>query len=302
MKKLLFVLAIAGLALLSPSPGYSQAALTSTTLSAAVTNKADTIFVASATGLAVNDLCYVDREAMRIQSIDGTTLKVRRATDGIGSAHLSGAPIVCDPPNYFSVVDKAGVCVATDETALPVINVRNGKSFDCTGPTSSTQVWTEIGGPDGNYVVITFCGDQPNNTTNYNSPIDHSSGNFYAGSLTANDLGFTLAGTGCDAEDNTTEATADEVVFANNAIHVLGLSCTSGNAGSNGTTINVRSAAASLTPDITVTIPTTLTTAAVTRRTTVRVAAGATLAIRQISTEDLSATNIWCQARVQVLP
>ena len=155
----------------------------------------------------------------------------------------------------------------------------------------------------GPKALITLCGDQANNTTNYSSPVaGFPGGAAHQAGLTANDLGFGLTGTGCDAEDSTTEATADEPVYANNAFYVTGMACTVGNAGSNGTTINLRSAAANLTPDVTCTIPTGETTCAVDTTTTVPIAAGATFAMREITTENLSATNVWCQANIALVP
>ena len=61
----------------------AQHTLVSTTLSAAVTNSATSITVAAcaSTSCAVNSLVYVDREAMRITAVSGTTLTVTRGVD-----------------------------------------------------------------------------------------------------------------------------------------------------------------------------------------------------------------------------
>jgi hypothetical protein len=301
MKKQILLLFVGLLAL----AGFAQAQTTTTytTLSAAVTDPAArTITVASATGITAGTTSlYIDRELMNVTRVSGTTISVARGMDTTTtSTHSSGAVVVIGPVGLgpFIKVDKAGSCTAANEPYLPQFNVRTGKMFDCT-----SSVWTEVGGPKGHYITATFCGDQPNNTTNYDSPVDgYSGGNALQAGLTANDLGYALTGTGCDAEDSTTEATADEVMYANNALYLLGLSCVTGNAGSNGTTVNIRSGAAAVSPDVTLTIATTLTTGSAVVSVPAKIAAGATVAIRQISTEDLSATNVWCQGRFQVMP
>lgn len=162
------------------------------------------------------------------------------------------------------------------------------------------------GGLNVGYVTeVILCGDLPNNTTHYTSPVSgFGAGPIYNGGATyaQAEQDWDLAGVGCAAEDSTTEATADEVMFANNAFKVLGMYCVVSGSGSNGVTINLRSATANLTPDITVTIPTTETTAVASTVTTTDVAAGATFAARAISTEDLSAQDFWCSAKILVVP
>jgi hypothetical protein len=148
---------------------------------------------------------------------------------------------------------------------------------------------------------IVLCGDLPNNTTNYTSPVSgFPSGEMYVNSVS--NLSFALAGSGCAAEDETTEATADDVLFANNAVKILGMYCAVSGSGSNGVVLNLRSAAASLTPDITVTIPTGSTTGATSAITTTDIAAGATFALRSISTEDLSSQDVWCMVKALIVP
>jgi hypothetical protein len=124
-------------------------------------------------------------------------------------------------------------------------------------------------------------GDLGNNGTVYTSPVSgFATGALYADGLTANDLSYALAGTGLAGEDSATEATADEV----------------------GVTINLRSAAANLTPDVSVTIATGKTTGVTAAFSTTDVAAGATFAARAITTEDLSTQDFWCKARILVMP
>ena len=150
---------------------------------------------------------------------------------------------------------------------------------------------------------VLFCGQLPNNTTNYMSPVSgYAGGALYADGTVANDLSYAIGGTGCDAEDNATEATADEVLYANNAAKVLGMYCAVSGSGSNGVTINLRDDTADLTPDVTVTIPTTETTAATATSTTTDIAAGSAVAIKAVTTEDLSAQDAWCIARLLIVP
>jgi hypothetical protein len=162
----------------------------------------------------------------------------------------------------------------------------------------------EYGGMlEGVTTTVIFCGQQANAGTIYMSPVTgFASGAVYADGLTANDLSYIIGGTGCDAEDSGTEATADEVLFANNAIRVMGMVCTVSSSGSNGVVLNLRDDAANLVPNITITIPTTATTGATGAFTTANIAAGSTMALRVINTEDLSAQDAWCQALIQVIP
>lgn len=147
---------------------------------------------------------------------------------------------------------------------------------------------------------VLMCGEQANNGTNYMSPVTgFENGQFYADAAT---LLYNMAGTGCDAQESATEGTADEVMFANNAFKVLGLQCTVSGSGSNGVVLNLRSAVADLAPDVTITIATGDTTGVSSAVTTTDVAAGATFALRVINTEDLSAQDAWCIAKILVVP
>lgn len=166
----------------------------------------------------------------------------------------------------------------------------------------SVQWFFDNGASLGPIHHVILCGDLPSSATAYSSPVSgYAGGALFAAGLTANDLGYGIAGTGCAAEDNATEATADEVMFANNPFRVMGLYCAVTGSGSNGVTINLRSAAANLSPDVAVTIPTGETTAVADLREMPVVAAGATFATRQITTEDLSAQDFWCMATIQII-
>lgn len=133
-----------------------------------------------------------------------------------------------------------------------------------------------------------FCGNAPNNTTNYFGVPDAT-----------NIAGF--GGTACDAEDSTTEATADDVLWTG-ALKVVGMCCEISSSGSNGVTITMRSAAADLSPSLTMTIPTgaTFGCAYPTADTTIpTVAAGATMAVKIVSTENIATADTGCIVTVE---
>ena len=154
----------------------------------------------------------------------------------------------------------------------------------------------------GPIIEAIFCGDLGNGTV-YTSPVSgYPAAIFYASTTAAADLSYALAGDGCAAQDNATEATADEIMFANNALEVLGFYCTVTGSGSNGVTLSMRSAEAALTPAVSVTIATTDTTEAANTVTTTDIAAGATVAVAAVSTEDLGAQDFWCLAKLMVVP
>jgi len=146
---------------------------------------------------------------------------------------------------------------------------------------------------------VLLCGEMANDGTNYMSPVS-GWGNGASYHFGATQDNFQIAGDGCDLEDNATEATADEVLYANNAFKVVGMFCELSGSGSNGVTLNLRSATANLTPDISITIPSGNTTGITTTQTTTNIAAGATFALRAITTEDLSAQSAWCLANIVI--
>ena len=135
---------------------------------------------------------------------------------------------------------------------------------------------------------IFFCGNAPNNTTQYFGAPDAT-----------NLMGF--GGTACDAEDDTTEATADDVVWSA-PLKVLGMCCRISSSGSNGVTLTLRSAAADLSPSLTMTIPTGATNGCAypTSDTTLpTVAAGATMAVKIVSTENIATVDTGCIVTVE---
>jgi hypothetical protein len=113
------------------SLAFGQATLRSTNFSSAVSASDAFVNVASASGIAVGDILFVDREAMKVLSIDSTRLNVRRGYESPASAHNTTTTVYADDPKYFGLVDKAGACTSTAEVVLPRVNIRSGKIFDC---------------------------------------------------------------------------------------------------------------------------------------------------------------------------
>src|SRR5690349_9042558 len=117
---------------------FGQATLSSTTLSAAITDTASrTVVVASATGItapgngSTTTVLYVDDEMMVVNAISGTTLTVQRGAGPTKSRlHASGATVYFGPPKYFFERPagslRGGACTAANEIVLPQFNVQTG--------------------------------------------------------------------------------------------------------------------------------------------------------------------------------
>jgi hypothetical protein len=131
MKKLLsFAVLLLGLSAL----GFGQTALTSTTLSSAISDsKTQVVVVASATGInapSTTDpskatVLYVDREVMFVNGVSGTTLYVTR---GYGStranSHASSATVYIAPysgAGIFIAYANYGSCTASSQQYLPML-------------------------------------------------------------------------------------------------------------------------------------------------------------------------------------
>jgi len=114
-----------------------QTAMTTTTLAAATGASDLTISVASATGMTARSLgtvsmLYVDREAMRVTTVNGTVIGVERGTDGTRpTAHLSGAKVFVGPPAAFYLSTPSGSCASTTEAYLPRVVVATGEIWNC---------------------------------------------------------------------------------------------------------------------------------------------------------------------------
>ena len=139
--KLLYLIAF----LLMVPVAYGQTILTQTTLAGAVTGTSPTtLSVASATGItapsATNSQAqvtlFVDREAMAVNTVNGTFIGVQRGALGTtATSHANGA-LVFVVPNYLSTkfgYVPAGSCTRGNELALPRIQFVSGTISDCLG-------------------------------------------------------------------------------------------------------------------------------------------------------------------------
>lgn len=142
MKKTLNII-VCALALMGGS--FAQTILTNTTLSAAVTSSSvTTVVVTSATGINAPSATdpskatyiFVDREAMDVRAVNGTTLTVvRGASNSAASAHASSAVVFVIPANLSTLFDQIpeGSCTRANELALPRIDFVSGIVSDCLG-------------------------------------------------------------------------------------------------------------------------------------------------------------------------
>lgn len=126
---------VAALALMA-SVASAQTTLNSTTISAAMTETQKFVLLTSATGVAANDILFVDREALKVISISSTRAEVIRGSNGTTAGpHASGAPIFTGVPAAFSRAEPpvGGSCTSTNEQYLPRVVVQSGNVYDCKG-------------------------------------------------------------------------------------------------------------------------------------------------------------------------
>lgn len=244
----------------------------------------------------------VHRQTVRPQYVNGLKAESDAFivhTDGTATVTFQGADAAGAANTAYDTTGAGAITVGSADVTAVTITTDGTGNAEVVLPDSSVGQ-DEIAGM---MMQVILCGEQANNGTIYMSPVSgFATGALYAAGTTANDLSYALGGAGCDAEDSGTEGTADEVLFANTAFKVLGMFCAVSSSGSNGVTLNLRSATANLTPNITITIPTTATTGATALTTTTDVAAGAAFALRVINTEDLSAQDAWCVANIMLQP
>jgi hypothetical protein len=136
--KLRFLLMLALVLVVFTVPMFGQAnTLVQTYTSAAVADANTTLVkVYSATGISSDPptLIYIDREAMRVVSVSGTNVTVRRGTDGTAAVgHISGAGILLGRPDWFMTYDPppGGACTTASTYVTPWLNVRTGDQWLC---------------------------------------------------------------------------------------------------------------------------------------------------------------------------
>lgn len=131
-KRLLSSVALVG-ALILPVSGYAQTALSETSLSAAVTSSQTFVTVASASGAVAGGGLYVGREYMSIADSYTTGTRIPVLRRGAAVSHAASEPVWIGPAAAFVNGDRDGSCVAAAQPYLPLINVSNGKIWDCGG-------------------------------------------------------------------------------------------------------------------------------------------------------------------------
>lgn len=142
MKKLFSTLF--GVVMLLSVAASGQSALTATTLSAAVTSTAETITIASATGWLTNSssnkyLAVIDKEAMEVVSINGTTIKVARGKNSHADGHPNSAPVYFLDARYMLAGAPAGACTAVNLGVLPRPQLNSPALWDCIN-----SAWTRL--------------------------------------------------------------------------------------------------------------------------------------------------------------
>lgn len=99
-----------------------------TTVSAPIAVGDDRINLSTAA--AVGDVVFVNREAMKVKAVQGTTHTVLRGQNGTRAlAHASGQPAFYGVPAYFSPSVPQGKAVAAQEVAVPRIVLPEGRVF-----------------------------------------------------------------------------------------------------------------------------------------------------------------------------
>lgn len=156
MKKLI-VATLVALATIWSAPVEAQTYLRNTTLSANITATQTQFAIASATGVEVGGVLFVDHEPMPIQAVSGTTVTVLRTQKPL--AHASGAVVYVGTKaqratNFLvhSAARRMGQCSTSTsvvpQTALtalgtlPIIDVDTGDVYMCRkNGASGSWVW-----------------------------------------------------------------------------------------------------------------------------------------------------------------
>jgi len=181
MKKLFIRL---GMVLLLAASGLAQTAqntLVNTTLGAAITTTTSTlVVVASATGItapasgATSTIIYVDKEAMFVNAVNGTTLTVMRGYSGTAATpHVNGSRILAGRPTWFANVDPAGGCTNANVIATPLVNINNGNQWLCS---TVTGMWVPGFGNYDKPLGVTTAVASVAGTTTPSGPLFHITG------------------------------------------------------------------------------------------------------------------------------
>lgn len=181
---------------LSAISAFGQATTTTTTLSAAVTQVATSVTVASATGIsasgnplnATNTVLFVDKEAMNVLSVSGTVITVQRGSNGTPqTTHASGALVWVGPPSYYFFGDPSGSCTANQNLNLPRVAQSTGKIWDCIGGQWGPQSFSSFFIPPSNCSTVQTTSTATNTLITLGAsaiPVFNSTSNSAAGTTT----------------------------------------------------------------------------------------------------------------------
>ena len=132
---------LAALTLGLVQPAAAQTSLTETTVAQAATASQNFIVLTSATGVAAGYGIYTDNEFMTVAAdyVSGTRVPVVRRTSV--TSHAAGVPVYIAPAPAFVTGDRFGSCTAASEAYSPIINVQNGKIWECN---SVVKKWVNL--------------------------------------------------------------------------------------------------------------------------------------------------------------
>lgn len=140
-----------GLALLLSAGAFAQTTVNSTTLASAAGATGNAIVLTSASTVAAGQVIFVDREAMLINTLSGTTAQVTRGYGGTAArAHAALAMAYTGTPDRFYRVEVVGgsTCTSASELYLPHISLPTGNVYQCQNST-----WIQIGADVGTFTV-----------------------------------------------------------------------------------------------------------------------------------------------------
>src|SRR5689334_5742787 len=124
--------------------------LTSTTLTYGVDQNADKVVLASVNGVVKGYRLWIDKEMMKVYSVnpDTLTVQVGRGRDGTGSQrHSSSAVVTVGSPEQFYEYDPIGA-PGSSIPVSPYIAVRTGKVWmaqgDATPENAAYRYWLDV--------------------------------------------------------------------------------------------------------------------------------------------------------------
>jgi len=151
MKKLISILSLVLALAVALTPALAQTTnsnliTTTTSLAAALTSSANSLRVASATGISANTtILFIqdgnggNSEAVFVNSVSGTTIGITRGYNGTQTnAHLSGSVVLVGPAGNgpFVNTDLSGSCDSASAW-YPTVNIFTSNQFICSSISSS---------------------------------------------------------------------------------------------------------------------------------------------------------------------